>query len=227
VTPPPSASRPDLRHVDTWIFDLDNTLYPPGTGFVALIEEKMTDYTARATGLPRAEALALQLRYLEEHGTTLAGLMRHHGVDAADFLDKVHDVSTEVLTPDPRLKAAVQRLPGRRLVFTNGHGAHAERVLEALQIAELFDEVFHLESGGLIPKPRPEAFDRLVAAHAVTPATAAFFEDTERNLKPAAALGMTTVLIGPHALTSTAPFVQHRAQDLAPFLEAALVQDPR
>ena len=219
---------PDLRTIDTWIFDLDNTLYPHSTGFVALIEEKMTAFTVRATGLPWDEAFALQLRYLEDHGTTLAGLMANHGVDPADFLDEVHDVSTEALAPDPRLHAAIARLPGRRLVFTNGHGAHAERVLAKLEIGGLFDEVFHLETGGLIPKPRPEAFDNLVRTHSVTPASAAFFEDTERNLAPAAALGMTTVLVGPHALTSTADFVHHRAEDLAPFLEAALINpDPR
>ena len=221
----------DLRHIDTWIFDLDNTLYPLASGFVALIEQKMTDFTVRVTGLPRDQAFALQLRYLQDHGTTLAGLTANYGIRPEDFLDEVHDVSTDVLEPAPRLRAALQRLPGRRLVFTNGHGAHATRVLAKLEIADLFDEVFHLETGGLIPKPRPEAFDRLVALHHVTTKTAAFFEDTERNLKPAADLGMTTVLIGPHALTSTAAFVHHRAEALAPFLEAAQIadktQDPR
>ena len=215
----------DLRHVDTWIFDLDNTLYPPGGEFLHLIEQRMTDYVVRLTGLPRDQAWDLQERYMHEHGATLTGLTAFHGVDPVDFLDEVHDVSTDSLVPDPRLAAAIARLPGRRLVFTNGHGTHARRVLEKLALDQLFDEVFHLETANMVPKPNPAAFDHLIRLHALTPASAAFFEDSERNLAPAAERGMTTVLVGPHALTSTAPFVQHRTEALAPFLEAAQLQD--
>jgi putative hydrolase of the HAD superfamily len=223
-----AAAGADLRHVDTWIFDLDNTLYPANGAFMGLIERRMNDFVARQTGLPADEAYVLQRRYLDEHGTTLAGLMAHHDIDPVAFLDEVHDVSLDSLQPDPRLKAALRRLPGRRLVFTNGHSTHAFRVLEKLELADLFDQVFHLQTARLIPKPRQETFDALVALHHITPATAAFFEDTERNLAPAAGMGMTTVLVGPHALTSTAPFVHHRTETLPPFLEAAQIsQDPR
>jgi putative hydrolase of the HAD superfamily len=208
-----------LSHVDTWIFDLDNTLYPPGGEFMALIQGRMTAFVARQTGLPPDEARALQKRYLAEHGATLAGLMANHGVDPYAFLDEVHDVSMESLRPDARLVAAMAALPGRRLVFTNGHAAHAERVLDRLGLTALIDEVFHLETANLVPKPHPATFDLLVSLHAIAPAAAAFFEDTEKNLAPAAALGMTTVLVGPHALTSTAAFVHHRTEDLAAFLE--------
>ena len=221
-----TMSAPDLSAIDTWIFDLDNTLYPPGAEFVALIEERMTDFMVGQTGLPREEAHLLQRRYLAEHGTTLAGLMANHRVDPVDFLDQVHDVSTDSLIPDERLKAGLARLPGRRLVFTNGHGAHATRVLRKLELEGLFDAVFHLETAGLTPKPNRATYDLLVQLHGLDPATAAFFEDTERNLAPAADLGMTTVLVGPHALTSTAPFVQHRTPTLPPFLETVLVQIP-
>lgn len=219
----PDSGRPDLSHVDTWIFDLDNTLYPAGTEFVGLIDERMTAFVMRETGLPYVEARALQKRYLAEHGTTLAGMMAFHGVDPHAFLDEVHDVSMDSLSPDPVLKAALRRLPGRRLVFTNGHSGHAERVLRHLELADAFDEVFHLEAADLIPKPRQEAFDALVRLHGVRPSTSAFFEDSERNLAPAAAMGMTTVLVGPHALTSTAAFVHHRTPTLAAFLNAARV----
>lgn len=222
------AFGPAFGHVDTWIFDLDDTLYPADCEFMALIEGRMTAFVARQTGLPRGEAKALQLRYLSEHGTTLAGLMAHHGVDPYAFLDEVHDVSLDCLVPDARLRTAIARLPGRRLVFTNGHAAHAERVLARLALDDLFDEVFHLEAANMIPKPSPQTFDALITRHAVTPPTSAFFEDSERNLAPAAALGMTTVLVGPHASTSTAAFVHHRTELLAPFLEGArLHQDCR
>ncbi|HEX4183865.1 MAG TPA: pyrimidine 5'-nucleotidase [Caulobacteraceae bacterium] len=215
----------DLRHIEVWLFDLDNTLYPPETAFMGLIEARMTDFVARHVGLPRDEAHALQKRYYRELGTTLAGLMANHGVKPEDYLDDVHDVPLDSLTPDPELAAAIRRLPGRRLVFTNGDQRHAGRVLDHLGLADLFDNVFHIASADYVPKPHPDTFDRLIKAHAIAPRDAAFFEDSEKNLAPAAALGMTTILVGPHAEASTAPFVHHRTRRLAPFLNAARVRE--
>lgn len=217
---------PDLRRVDTWIFDLDNTLYPSACELLALCDERMTEFVVRATGLSREESRVLQHRYHDEHGTTLAGLMAHHGVDPHAFLDEVHDIPLDRLTEDPALDAALARLPGRRLVFTNGSERHAAKVLDALGVAARFDEVFALDTvEGFIPKPRPEAFGNLMARHAVRPASAAFFEDMERNLAPAADLGMVTVLVGPHAPASTAAFVDHRTEALPPFLASARVME--
>jgi putative hydrolase of the HAD superfamily len=215
----------DLRHVDTWLFDLDNTLYPVESGFMDDIVNRMTDFVEEVTGLPRPEAFKLQKTYLAEHGLTLTGLMRHHGVDPKAFHAIFHDMSLESLAHDPDLLAALERLPGRRLIFTNADDVHAERVLDRLGLAHLFDDVFHIGSFGYEPKPSPEAFVRMNAAHGIAPATTAFFEDSERNLAPAAAIGMTTVLVGPHAPASTAPFVHHRVEKLAPFLRDARVRE--
>jgi putative hydrolase of the HAD superfamily len=215
----------DLTHVSTWIFDLDNTLYPPECEFMALIDARMTAFVMRETGLARDEAFALQRRYLDEHGTTLAGLVAHHGVDPHRFLDEVHDVSLERLAPDPDLAEGLARLPGRRLVFTNGSAAHAERVLDRLGVHDQFEAVFHLEAAAFTPKPRPQAYRLLMLSHQVEPAVSAFFEDSERNLAPAAELGMTTILVGPHAAESTADFVHHRTRRLAPFLRAARLKE--
>jgi putative hydrolase of the HAD superfamily len=219
----PHPVTPDLTDIDTWIFDLDNTLYPPECDLFALIDERMQAFVQRKTGLPPAEALTLQKRYYHEHGTTLAGLMAHHGVDPREFLDEVHEISLDRLAPDAELTRGLARLPGRRLVFTNGSARHAERVLQALGIDSLFDEIFDIEAADLIPKPQAAAFEAIVKRHAVTPKTSAFFEDLERNLEPAAALGMTTVLVGPHAAGSTAPFVDHRTARLPDFLLQARV----
>jgi putative hydrolase of the HAD superfamily len=216
---------PDLRHIDVWLFDLDNTLYRPEAAFMGLIEKRMTDFVARETGLARDDAYALQKRYLHEHGTTLAGLMAHHGIDPEAYLDEVHDVSLDSLTPDVALNAAIAGLPGRRLVFTNGDARHAARVLDKLGLAAAFEAIFHIASADYIPKPHPVVFDKLVRDHAIAPAHAAFFEDSQKNLAPAAALGMTTVLVGPHAEASTAPFVHYRTRHLAPFLSAARVKE--
>jgi putative hydrolase of the HAD superfamily len=217
------VSGPDLRHVDVWLFDLDNTLYPPEAEIMALVEGRMTDFVARQTGLPRDEARALQHRYFQEHGTTLAGLMAAHGIDPEAFLTEVHDVSLDTLGPDPELRAGLERLPGRRLVFTNGDAGHAERILDKLQVNDLFEDTFHIGSADYIPKPDPRTFTRMVERHGVQAGSACFFEDSARNLKPAAELGMTTVLVGRHAFDTDADFVHHRTAALPPFLQAVQV----
>lgn len=219
---PDPSDLSDLRHVRTWLFDLDNTLYPPEAEVLALVEGRMTDFVARQTGLPRDEARALQHRYFLEHGTTLAGLMAGHGVDPEAFLTEVHDVSLDALSPDPALRAGLERLPGRRLVFTNGDASHAERILAKLGIDDLFEDTFHIASGGYIPKPDMRCFEQMTAKHSVDPRETCFFEDSVRNLEPAARLGMTTVLVGA-ASGDTPPFVHHRTTDLPAFLASARV----
>ncbi|HEV2530363.1 pyrimidine 5'-nucleotidase [Phenylobacterium sp.] len=215
----------DLRHIDTWLFDLDNTLYPVESGFMGEIERRITAFVMKVTGLERDEAFKLQKVYLKDHGLSLTGLTLHHGVDPAEFHAAFHDLSLEGLSRDPELTTALERLPGRRLIFTNADDVHARRVLERLGLGDLFDEVFHIGSFGYVPKPDPRVFERMNAAHHIDPATTAFFEDSERNLAPAAALGMTTVLVGPHAPASTAPFVQYKTATLAPFLRDAQLKD--
>lgn len=214
----------DLTHVDTWLFDLDNTLYPLESEFMGLIEAKMTDFVQRETGLPRDEARALQHSYFTEHGTTLAGLMINHGLEPKRFLDEVHDVEMDRLSPDPALRAAIARLPGRRLIFTNGSLGHAERVLTHLELRDLFSEVFAIETADYVPKPALATFDKITKLHAIDPPMTAFFEDSEKNLVPAARLGMTTVLVGPHAAASTSEHVHFRTPDLAEFLSSARLQ---
>jgi putative hydrolase of the HAD superfamily len=211
---------PELGHVTTWLFDLDDTLYPAESGLMAEIEARMTAYVMRVTGLPRQEAHRLQKDYLVEHGATLIGLMLDHGVEPGDFADAYVEIELDALSHDPQLVAAIAALPGRRLVFTNADRRHAERVLRRLGLEQLFDDVFHIASFDYTPKPDPRAFARMCAEHAVEPRATAFFEDSERNLKPAAELGMTTVLVGAAAESSTAPFVHYRAPRLTPFLQS-------
>jgi putative hydrolase of the HAD superfamily len=215
-----AAPGPDLSHVSTWLFDLDDTLYPAESGLMAEVVRRMTQYVMQVTGLPYDEAFRLQKVYLAEHGITLRGLMLHHGVDPNEFAAVFHDISLDILAHDPELVTAIEALPGRRLIFTNADHHHAERVLERLGLTHLFEDVFHIGSFDYTPKPDPAAFARMCAEHAIVPAKVAFFEDSERNLKPAADLGMTTVLVGAHAAASTAPFVHYRTERLTPFLTA-------
>ncbi|ESQ77550.1 pyrimidine 5'-nucleotidase [Asticcacaulis sp. AC402] len=212
--PPP----PSFAHVDTWIFDLDQTLYPHEAEVMALIEGKMTAFVARETGLSQPEAYALQKTYLFEHGTTLAGLMAHHGVEPRRFLDEVHDVSLDTLVPDPELNSLVSSMEGRRIVFTNGDQNHAVRILEKLEMTDLFDGVFHLEHANYVPKPNLLTFELMMKAHIVNPKTAAFFEDSPKNLRPAFDLGMKTILVGPKADGNSDPWVHFRGPNLKYFL---------
>ena len=215
----------DLRHVDSWIFDLDDTLYPRESEVMALVSDRMTEFMVQFTGLPRDEAWTLQKKYFHEHGTTLAGLMAHHGLPPEEFLTFVHDISLDGLSADAELRQGLERLPGRRLVFTNGSGDHAERVLAKLGVADLFEDIFHIASADYLPKPAVSTFDKMAKAFDLNPKRAVFFEDSERNLEPAAAMGMTTVMVGQHALDSTADFVHHRTSRLPPFLIGARLQE--
>jgi len=222
MTADPTA---DLTHVDTWLFDLDNTLYPASSGFMGEIERRMTDYVERLTGLPRDEAYRLQKKYLAEYGLTLGGLIEHHGVDPAEYHAMFDDLPLESLAHNPQLVAAIERLPGRRLIFTNANDVHAARVLERLGLAHLFHDVFHIALSSYVPKPSRVAFEAIDAAHGIDPTVTAFFEDSERNLEPAAELGMTTVLVGPDAPASAAPFIRYKTDNLASFLNGALVRE--
>lgn len=224
----PAEKVADLRHVRSWVFDLDNTLYPSESQFLKQVEQRINHYVVRTSGLPAAEALSVQKRYLHDYGTSLAGLMRHYQIDPHDFLAEVHDVPLDVLTPDPGLHAALERLQGPRLIFTNGSVGHAQRVMERLELTRFFDDVFALEDADLIPKPDPRTFDKMLSRFGVDPTTACFFEDTPQNLEPARAIGMTTVLIGPKAFTAEGDHIQHRAASLGPFLTTAvLAGDPQ
>ena len=216
----------DFSHVRAWIFDLDNTLYPPEAMLFAQIERRMTRWMMRALGVPAPEADRLRAEYWRLHGTTLAGLMAEHGIDPAAYLADVHDIDMGVLTPDPGLAAAIAALPGRRIVHTNGDAPYARRVLAArgLDAPGLFHGVFGIEEAGFHPKPAAEAFARILRLAAIDPAQAAFFEDDPRNLVVPHGWGMRTVLVGPgrdgpDALAGDpGPHVQHRTDDLAAFL---------
>lgn len=214
-----------FAHIQDWVFDLDNTLYPAESTLYQDIGRRMTAYVARLTGLDAVEAEALQERYFYEYGATIVGLVRHHGVDAADFLADVHDVDVGVVAPDPELAALIGALPGRKFIFTNGGGGHGQRLAARLGLDGLFDGVFDIESVGLTPKPQPEAYRRLVALARLDPPRAVLVEDTLRNLEPAATLGFTTVLVGPVHPDPPLAYVHHAAHDVKSWLRTVLRVD--
>jgi putative hydrolase of the HAD superfamily len=222
-----SGPGPDFRHVREWLFDLDNTLYRADCGVFSQIENRMTDYVARFSGLARAEARVLQKSLYRAHGTTLNGLMTLHGADPDDYLAYVHDIDLSSLAPDPGLVAAVARLPGRRYIFTNGCRDHAARILSRIGLDHLFDAIWDIRTFGFTPKPQRAAYDRVVAAGGLDPARAAMFDDIAHNLVAARALGMTTVWLnsgsefshgGPEAAEAPHEHADHQTHDLPKFL---------
>jgi putative hydrolase of the HAD superfamily len=226
------SSRADPRgfgHVETWIFDLDNTLYPPSCKLFDLIDRRMTDYIGTLLSLDPVEARRLQKDYYRQYGTSLRGLMNVHGVDPHEFMEFVHDISHEALVPDPKLAEAIAVLPGKRYVLTNGSRSHAERCAASLGLSDLFHDIFDVSQAGFIPKPERENYDSFVRHLGVKADRAAMFEDLARNLEVPHALGMTTVLVLPqgenvaeramHAEDSEqGPYVDHVTDDLAGFL---------
>lgn len=186
---------PRFAHIRDWIFDLDNTLYPASTRLFDLIDERMSAYVQRLLDCDPVEAKTIQKRYFRDHGTTLAGLMRHHDVDPHHFLDDVHDISLERVLVDERLASALERLPGRRFVFTNGNRSYAERVLTAIGIGDHFHGLHDIHACSFLPKPDAHGYRLLVERFEIDPAAAVLVEDMAKNLTPAKALGMTTVWV--------------------------------
>ena len=205
-----------FSHVTTWVFDLDHTLYPPSARLFDQIEVRMRDWIVDVLGVSHDRAVYLRDHYWQTYGTTLAGLMAEHGVDPGPFLGEVHDISFDILTPDPELRARIDDLPGRRIVFTNGPGRYAAQVIEARGLTELFDAVYSVEDAELLPKPQRRAFDLVFAKDGLDPTRSAMFEDTPQNLEVPHALGMRTVHVAPNP--EPAEHIHHHTDDLAGFL---------
>jgi putative hydrolase of the HAD superfamily len=221
---PARTGRP-LREIETWIFDLDNTLYPISCNLFAQVEERMAAFIMAEFALDLEAAHAMRRQFFTEHGTTLRGLMLAHGIEPTRFLDFVHEIDLSGVPRSPELVAAVNALPGRKLVFTNATARHAERVMERIGLTEHIEAVHDIVACGYTPKPDRSAYAKLLARYAVAPETALMVEDMARNLEPAAALGMTTAWVrNPLAWASAGadqPYVHHIVENLAAWLAAA------
>lgn len=205
-----------FSHVEYWVFDLDDTLYPVSARLFELIEARMGAWVARTLGLDLAAAHALRHQYWRTYGTTLAGLMAEHGIDPDPYLADVHAIALDALQPDPLLRARIAALPGRRIIYTNGTATYAERVLAARGLSGLFDGIYGVIEAGYHPKPQRVAFETIFARDRLDPTRAAMFEDDPRNLAVPHALGMQTVHVAPDP--APAPHIHHHTADLTAFL---------
>ena len=231
-----SGPTPALSRNRVWIFDLDNTLYPAECNLFAQVDQRMGEFIANHLGVPFEYARHLQKSYYRQFGTTLAGLMRVHKMLPEPFLDYVHDIDLSVVPEAPALRSAINRLPGRKLIFTNGSRAHAERVAAKLGVLDLFEGISDIASCGYEPKPAAAAFDAMIRHHGVAATEAAMFEDMPQNLEVPHKLGMSTVLVhstymdhpiqrGMRNWTALPEHVHHFTDDLTGFLEAIATGD--
>lgn len=191
----PADPAPDLGHVEAWVFDLDNTLYPADCNLFRQIDARMAEFIRLRLGVDEAEARRLQKGFYVRYGTTLAGLMREHAVRPEDFLGYVHDIDLSVVPANADLAALIAGLPGRKFVFTNGSVRHAERVMSRLGFLDPFDAIFDIAAADYLPKPHAATYERFMDACGVDAKEAAMFDDLAHNLEAAYGLGMTTVLV--------------------------------
>jgi putative hydrolase of the HAD superfamily len=229
-----SPARPvprDFGEVETWVFDLDNTLYPHHVNLWQQVDERIRNYIAGFLKIAHEDAFRLQKDYYKRYGTTLRGMMIEHGMTPDDFLDYVHQIDYSPLEPNAALGAAIEKLPGRKLILTNGTTGHAAAVLSRLGLQNHFEHVFDIVAAELEPKPSSLTYERFLKAHAVDADRTAMFEDLARNLAVPHDLGMTTVLVVPAGTRAVlreawelegrdAAHVHHVTDDLAGFLQA-------
>ena len=184
-----------MDHVDVWIFDLDNTLYPASCNLFEQVRQRIGGFIAERFALDMEDARALQRRYFLKYGTTLRGLMTVDGIPPGEFLDYVHDIDVTPVPPSPELNETLGALDGRKLIFTNGSAGHAEQVMDRLGVARHFEAIVDIVASDYLPKPDRRPYDRMIAAHGIDPKSAVMVEDMAVNLVPAHALGMTTVWV--------------------------------
>jgi putative hydrolase of the HAD superfamily len=205
-----------FSHVTQWVFDLDNTLYPPAMRLFDQIEQRMTHYVMRTLGVEKDHADHLRQTYWKSYGTTLAGLMREHKIDPDAYLHDVHDIDFDVLQPDPALAEYIGQLPGRKIVYTNGSAPYAAQVLKARGLDAAFDAIYGVEHAGYLPKPERKAFETVFAMDGIDTEKAAMFEDDPRNLAAPHSMGMRTIHVAPDP--HEADHIHHHTDDLTAFL---------
>jgi putative hydrolase of the HAD superfamily len=211
-----------LKDVNCWVFDLDNTLYPASCRLFDQVDRRIGEFVQQLLNLDPVAARALQKQYFRDHRTTLNGLMLHHRIKPEDFLEYVHHIDLAPVAEDRRLDAALEKLPGRKVIYTNGSVRHAENVMGKLGVARHFAEVFDIAAAGYVPKPEISAYRSMLERHGIDPKRAVMLDDMPRNLAPAAELGMTTVWVRTDVVwaqpEAEIDFIHHTAENLADWL---------
>lgn len=218
---------PDLAAIRFWAVDLDNTLYSPHSSLFPQIHARMEDYIMRHFGIGAEAAAERRRDYFHKYGTSLRGMMIEENVAPDTFLDFVHDIDYSELAPQPELRLALERLPGRKVIFTNADRRHAGRVLHKLALENVFSEIFDIADGGYVCKPQAEPYKQLLENLGANAGACCMIDDMEANLKTAADLGMATLWLRHEAdwlrhkpgPATDYPHCHYTTGDLAAFLK--------
>ena len=181
--------------INTWIFDLDNTLYSADSGIFQQVHILMGEFISKYLNMDIKDAKKLQGKYYKQHGTTLRGLMDNHGIDPDDFLSEVHKLDYSIIGPNKKLNQELEKLNGRKIIYTNANLQHAKEVLEKLQLTHMFEEIFDIKSANYIPKPELSPYEQIINDFNINASNAIMFDDIAKNLVPAKKVGFTSVWI--------------------------------
>ncbi len=218
----------NFLHIDTWIFDLDLTLYTPQANIMAQVRDRIALYVEQYFEISSEQAHQVRQNYYQQYGTTLGGLMAEHNIEPHGYLDFVHDVDMTKLHPAPELRAAIKGLPGRKLIFTNADAPYAERVLEKIELDGVFEDIFDIHRMDHVPKPALSSYHALCQELSIDPLSALFVEDSAHNLVPAKAIGMTTIWVNHDmqaANSSPESHIDHEITDVTEWLSQIVYQE--
>ena len=213
----------ELKNINFWLFDLDNTLYSGKTKVFEQVDKRMSKYISEKLNTSIEEAKKIQKNYFHEYNTTLNGMIKNHKINADEFLDFVHDINVDFLKKDVLLEQELKKLGGKKIIFTNGSRKHAINIIQRIGVDQYFDDIFDIVDSKFIPKPSIEPYKKLVEKHKIDPNSCVFIEDIARNLKPAYEMGMKTIWIEneePWAKKySDSNFINYKTNNLADFLK--------
>ena len=181
--------------IKTWIFDLDNTLYSADSGIFQQVHVLMGDFVSRHLNIELQEAKVLQKKYYKQHGTTLRGMMDNHGVDPDHFLAEVHKLDYSIVGPDKDLNHQLEKLEGRKIIYTNANRQHVDDVLKRLELTHMFKEIFDIKNANYIPKPEISPYQQIIKNFDIDTSSAIMFDDIAKNLVPAKNVGFTSVWV--------------------------------
>ena len=214
-----------FKKIDTWIFDLDNTLYSAESGIFQQVHELMGKFVSRELGIDIKTAKTIQKKYFKQHGTTLRGLMDNHGVNPDIFLKEVHNLDYSIVKPNNKLNNELAKLKGRKIIFSNANKEHVDQILKKLNLTDMFDKIFDIKSANYIPKPEIKPYREIIEKYKIEPRKAIMFDDIAKNLVPAKNVGFTSVWIDigyeniSDNIESSKNYLDFKTNDLTLFLD--------
>tara|TARA_B100000678_G_scaffold117978_1_gene99000 strand:+ start:342 stop:1019 length:678 start_codon:yes stop_codon:yes gene_type:complete len=217
---------PTLKNkINTWIFDLDNTLYSADSGIFQQVHTLMSKFVSEHLNIDIKKAKELQRKYYRQHGTTLRGLMDNHNVDPDHFLSEVHQLDYSIVGPNFKLNRELKKLKGRKIIYTNANRQHANDILIRLELTNLFDEIFDIKTANYIPKPESSPYEQIISEFNIDPITTIMFDDIAKNLVPAKNVGFASVWIDvgyenfSDDIAKSKKYLDYETKDLSLFLD--------